>query len=200
MSLNMQLYVEHDMVVAAEFKAETENELPSEKNTPETLQAFQVAVDVLAAIKNRDYQLLAEYAHPKKGIIFSPDPFVDDSMDVVFHAAQIRAFASDSITYNWGYFDQSETLLELTANEYFNRFVYDKNFYDCHQIGINSIIRSGNCPENVMEEFPNAIFVEFHDEGTEEDSYLDWASLKIVLERYNGDFKVVALISSSYTL
>lgn len=165
----------------------------------EKLLAFKTAMDVLAAIKDLDYQLLAKYAHSEKGIIFSSDAFVNYDEDPVFKAEQIKEFNPDTV-YKWGYYEASEIPLELTVNEYFNLNVYSKDFIHCRQVGINSIIRSGNCPENVAEMFPSGIFIEFHDEGTKEFDQLDWASLKIVLEKYNGTFKVVAIISSNYTL
>lgn len=172
---------------------------PQAKELPETQQVFETAVDVLIAIKNRDYLLLAEYAHPKKGIIFSPDPNVNYNEDTVFQAEEIRLFESDTI-YDWGYYDASEIPLRLTANDYFSFYVYVEDFLNCHQIGINNIVWSGNYLENVADVFPNGVYVDFHYEGTEEFELLDWESLKIVLEKYNGNFKVVAIINSQYTL
>lgn len=173
--------------------------MPGTATVPETLLAFETATDVLTVLKNRDYPALAGYAHPEKGIIFSPDAYVDYNEDSVFKAEQIEAFGTDTI-YDWGYYDVSNDPLKLTANEYFSHYVYNKEFLSCRQIGINSIIWSGNCPENTAEAFPNGIFVDFHDEGTEELDGIDWASLKIVMEYYNGTYKVVAIINSGYTL
>lgn len=172
---------------------------PQVKELPEAQQAFETAVDVLTAIKNRDYLLLAEYAHPEKGIIFSPDPNVNYDEDTVFQAEEIRLFESDRI-YDWGYYDASEIPLRLTANDYFSSYIYVEDFLNCHQIGINSIVKSGNCQENVTEVFPDGVYVDFHYEGTEEFELLDWESLKIVMEKYDGNFKVVAIINSQYTL
>lgn len=169
------------------------------ETVPETLLAFEAALDVLGDIKKHDYLSLAKYAHPEKGIIFSSNAFVNYDEDPVFKAEQIEAFNFDTV-YSWGYYEASEIPLELTANEYFDLYVYSKDFIHCRQVGINSIIRSGNCPENVAETFPSGIFIEFHDEGTKEFDQLDWSSLKIVLEKCNGTFKVVAIVSSMYTL
>ena len=60
--------------------------------------------------------------------------------------------------------------------------------------------RTGNCPENAGELFPDGVFVEYHDPGTEEFDGLDWSSLKIVMEEYEGSLKVVAIVNSCYTL
>lgn len=172
----------------------------SPENMPETMSAFETSINVLTAIKNRDYQLLSKYAHPEKGIIFSPDSYVDYNEDSVFSAEQIKLFGSDNTIYSWGYFDLSGNLIELTANEYFDKYVYNKEYIYSQQIGINSIVYSGNLVENVAELFPNAIFVDFHDEGTEEFDYIDWSDLKIVLEKYNDILKVIAIINSRTTI
>lgn len=167
---------------------------------PETISAFEISIKVLTAIRNRDYQLLADYVHPEKGIIFSPDSYVDYNEDPIFSAEQIRAFGSDNTIYSWGYFDVSEKLIELTASEYFDEFVYDKEYIYSRQIGINTIVCSGNLEENVADLFPNAIFIDFHDEGTEEVDRIDWSDLKIVLEKYNGALNVIAVINSRATM
>lgn len=172
---------------------------PESETASNTLSAFKTALEVLEAVKGRDYPLLASHAHPEKGIIFSPDAYVDYQEDSVFTAEQITEFGSGAI-YDWGYYDVSDEPLKLTADEYFTHYVYNKEFLSCRQIGVNSIIWSGNCPENVAEAFPDSIFVDFHDEGTEELDGIDWSSLKIVMEPYNGMFKVVAIINSGYTL
>ncbi len=165
----------------------------------EEQRAYDAALEVLQMLSSYDYRQLAEYAHPEKGILFSPDPYVDYHEDPVFTAAQIREFESES-QYKWGYFCASEKLIEETAYDYFDDYVYTKNFLNCRQTSINKCYRTGNCPENAAEVFPDGVFVEFHDEGTEELGGLDWASLKIVMEEYEGSLRVVAVVHSSYTL
>lgn len=172
----------------------------TQEYTPEMLNALKAATEVLAAIKDRDYESLAEYIHPDKGVVFSPDAFVDFHEDPVFTTDQIRRFGSDDFIYNWGYDDQSEWPVRMSVQEYFDRYVYDKDYLSGSQIGINHIIRSGNCPDNAAEAFPDGIFVDYHDEGTEFYEGLDWSSLKIVMETYDDTYKAVAIIHSDYTL
>ena len=99
-----------------------------------------------------------------------------------------------------GYFCSSETLIKQTADAYFDDYVYTKDYLHCEQVGINQVFRTGNCPENAGELFPDGVFVEYHDPGTEEFDGLDWSSLKIVMEEYEGSLKVVAIVNSCYTL
>lgn len=51
----------------------------------------------------------------------------------------------------------------------------------------------------MKEAFPKGFFVDFHDEGTESVGGLDWSSLKIVMEPYEGEYRVAAVIHSSYS-
>lgn len=196
--LTAQMYVQNPHSPAPDLNRGQEAlNISGEDGRPETLEAFETAVEVLTAGKNRDYQLLAQYAHPEKGILFSPDAAVDRDEDAVFFAGQIREFDSGGI-YDWGCYDAGEAPLLLTADEYFADYVYNKEFLASRQIGINVLVRPGNFPGNAAEAFPEGIFVEFHDEGTKEFSGLDWSSVKIVLEKYQGAFRAVAVISSRY--
>ena len=166
----------------------------------DTYSAYVVANKALDAISKCDYKSLSEYIHPTKGIVFTPFSYVNCDENLVFTAAQVSNFATDNDKYIWGVYDQSSVSIEATVRDYFERFVYDKNFLYANQIGINSIIRQGNSIENVIDEFPDSVFVDFYDSGSEEYDGLDWSSLKIVMEKCNGEFKIVAIIHSSYTL
>lgn len=199
-AVNAVLYYVNHYIEPENMPMDTQVEM----NTPDSLlpeeqDAYNKAMEVLLAISCLDYQALSEYAHPEKGILFSPDPYVDYNEDSVFTSAQIRDFGSGS-KYKWGCFCTSEQLIEETAEEYFDDYVYDKDFLNSDQTSINKCYRTGNCPENAAEVFPGGVYVEFHDEGTEDLGGLDWASLKIVMEEYEGSLKVVAVVHSSYTL
>lgn len=199
-AVNAVLYYVNHYIEPENMPMDTQVEM----NTPDSLlleeqDACNKAMEVLLAISCLDYQALAEYAHPEKGILFSPDPYVDYNEDSVFTLAQIRDFGSGG-KYKWGCFCTSEQLIEETADEYFDDYVYNKDFLNSNQTNINKCYRTGNCPENAAEVFPGGVYVEFHEEGTEELGGLDWASLKIVMEEYEGSLKVVAVVHSIYTL
>ena len=109
-------------------------------------------------------------------------------------------FADDKRKYVWGTVDGEGSPIMMTPAEYFNRYVYDKNFRTSSVIGLNTIVRSGNMLENVKEVFPDAEFVELHDPGSEEYEGIDWKSLKLVFEKWNGERKLVAVIHGEWTV
>lgn len=166
----------------------------------ETSKAYQVAIDVLHSIDAQDFKTLSKYIHPEKGVIFVPFSFVDYDECISFSKEQVENFGADNTIYNWGTHDASPNAIELTAQDYFKAFVYDKKYLQTKQVAIDDIIRQGNSIENVMEVFPDCTFVEFYDEGSKDNDGLDWSSLKVVMVQFEDDFRVVAFVHSSYTL
>jgi len=165
-----------------------------------TSQAFDTATITLKFIRDRNYESLSELVHPQKGIIFVPYGYVDYNEHLTFSAEQIKDFSNTTTVYTWGVVNQSADMIDLTIEDYFNRYVYNKDFITTEQIAINYIIGISNAIENVKDIFPDSYFVEFYDKGTEEYAGLDWASLKIVMEEYDGEFKIVAIIHSDYVM
>ena len=161
---------------------------------------FETSIHILNLIKNKDYESLSEYIHPEKGVIFIPYTFIDYEENLVLKSVQIRDIDTDNSKYIWGFYGPSPRPIELTASEYFEQFVYDKDYLNASQIAFNYSISQGNSMENTKDIFEDCIFVDFYDEGTQEYGNLDWTSLKIVMEKYDGEFKVVAIVHSSYTL
>lgn len=156
---------------------------------------------LLVAIKNRDFATIAGFVHPEKGVIFTPFSTVVLGEDQVFSADLVKSFLNDTNLYIWGaMMDGSGEPISLTPNQYFDRFVFDRNYIDAPFIGINTVVKKGNAHENVMDAFPSGSFVEFHFPGSEENSQFDWSSLKLVFEDYNGGRRLVAIIHSEWTV
>lgn len=180
------------------LRGDIDNELES-IILPDTYLAYKVAIKTLDSINRRNYESLSKHIHPEKGIVFTPFSFVDYDENHVFSSDQVSKFGDDNNEYIWG-IAVSNLPMKFTVNEYFEQFVCDKNYINVDQIAINSIVKQGNSIENVAEIFDDAIFIDFHDSGSKEYEGLDWSSLKIVMGKYNGEFKITAIIHSCYTL
>ncbi|MDR1117352.1 MAG: hypothetical protein LBL09_03790 [Oscillospiraceae bacterium] len=177
--------------------------LPSSyPNADETAQTHILddSVEVLSLLKERNFKELAKYIHPEKGVIFTPYSTVLPDSDQVFTADLIKGFQDDTNLYIWGTADGSGDPISMTPTQYFDRYVFDRNYVNAPVVGINTVMRQGNSLENVIEAFPGAEFVEFHYPGSDENSQFDWSSLKIVFENYNGSRKIIALIHSEWTI
>lgn len=161
--------------------------------------AFELANQTLECVKNEDFKNLEKYIHDEKGLVFAYATNID-SHSPVFLKNQVGEFGNDYNKYVWGIGTHSDELLELTVNEYFEKYLYSEDYLNVEKISINNTIGITNAIDNVEEVFPDCIYIEFYYEGTEEYDYLDWSSLKVVMEKYDGQLKVVGLVNSYYIM
>ena len=95
---------------------------------------LQRGKEVLTSIKNNDMDKLASYVHPDKGVRFSPYSHVDSKKDIVFKPKQVKDISLSQEDHLWGNYDGSGDPIQLTAKEYFKKFVYDQDFLNAKQI------------------------------------------------------------------
>ncbi len=158
------------------------------------------ALDVAAMVSVGDYRALADRVHPEKGLVFSPYSHVDLQKDLCFRSGDVRNFDTDRTAHIWGITDGEGAPIQLTPVQYFQSYVWDKDYLNAPRIGLNQVLKVGSTPDNVQEVFPDAEFVEFNYPGDPAIDFLDWSSLKVVFERVDGRRYVVALIHSKWTV
>ncbi len=159
------------------------------------------AAEIIFAIKNRDMVTLAASTHPQKGVRFSPYTFVDTANDLVFSAADLPAAMNDPTVFTWGAFDGSGEPIEMTFAEYWARFVYDADFARPEIIGFNQIVGHGNTINNIAEVYPGAVVVEYHFSGFDPQyDGMDWRSLRLVLEPFDGAWMLVGIVHDEWTI
>lgn len=165
-------------------------------NAELTALAFSVAED----IKEGDFLSLSQIAHPEYGVVFSPYATVMLSTDKCFQAEQIAAFKDDNKLYVWGLYNGSGEPIELTVADYFNEFVFNRDYTSASVIGINRIVRSGNALENLTDIFPDVQFVDFYIPGGEKDSAEDctWNSMRLGFEEYEGSLRLTVILHSEW--
>jgi hypothetical protein len=95
-------------------------------SSPEGIIAARVD-GVIQSLRNRDVEALSTFIHPTRGVRFSPQAFVRES-DRVFLPDQIKGLLTDPTPYAWGAYDGSGLPIELTFAEYYDQFVYDRDF------------------------------------------------------------------------
>jgi hypothetical protein len=157
--------------------------------------------EILEYIKADNYDALSQVVHPEYGVVFSPYATINLTSNKCFTASQVAGFSKDQNQYVWGKYDGKGDPIELTPVEYFKAFVFDKDFTLASEIGVDTIIKSGNSLENIKEIFPDARFVDFHFPGTDQDSGgLDWRSVRLCFEEYKGELKLTAIIHSEWTI
>lgn len=161
--------------------------------------AFELANQTVQCIKDKDFMELQKYIHDEKGVVFAYATNID-SYSPVFSKKQVGEFGEDYNKYVWGSGTHSDELLELTSVEYFDKYLYKEDYLNVEKISVNNTIGTSNAVDNLEEIFNDCVYVEFYYEGTEKNGYLDWSSLKVVMEEYDGELKVVGLINSYYIM
>jgi len=157
-----------------------------------------LAYRVLEYIRDDDFVSLSHVVHPEYGVVLSPYATINLATDRRFSAEQIAAIDTDTNVYVWGVYNGRGEPIELTPAEYFDKFVPAADFFDAKIIGINRIVRSGNALENITEVFPNVQFIDFHISGGDSIEAPDWSSLRLGFEEYDGYFRLITIVYSTW--
>ncbi|OBZ08566.1 hypothetical protein [Bacillus sp. FJAT-26390] len=155
---------------------------------------------VILALKDADMAKLSSYVHPDKGLLFSPYAHIDTATAKVFPAGKLPAL-TDATLYQWGAYDGSGEPIKLTFKQYYDKFVYDKNFAEPEAVGVDQIKGTGNTVVNIKEVFPNSYIMDYYFSGFDPQyEGMDWESLTLVLEELNGAWYVSAIVHSQWTI
>ena len=154
--------------------------------TPEQSQVLPLADATIQALSAGDMAALASLVHPADGLRFSPYANVLPE-HLVFSPDQLLSLINDPTIYTWGAFDGSGEPIRMTFAEYFDRFVYSKDFAGAEQVSLDRRLGAGNTIDNSREFYPQAIIVEYYLPG-ENPEYggLDWQSLRLVFVQQDG--------------
>lgn len=154
---------------------------------------------VIKLIKNRDINALSKYAHPKKGIMFSPYSDLKNNDNQIIEKKELVKIYEKNEELVWGEYDGTGVRILLTFDNYFDRFIYDEDFIE-YEPNYDSIMGTGNSIENMNSVFPYARSVEYYTPGTEEYAYMDWKSLRLLYEIYRGKYYLVAVVHNEWTI
>jgi len=187
----------------AEEPAEEPEGEPSEEpqeGVPPT--ALEAAATVVKALKNGDIETLAAWAHPEKGVRFSPYAYIDAENDLTFKREELKGLMEDPTVRTWGTAAGSGDPIELTFADYYERFVYDANFAEDADVAENEILGHSTTANNVFEAYPKEThdFVEYHIDGVDPaNEGMDWRSLRLVFEKAGDDRALVGIVHDQWT-
>ena len=168
---------------------------------PDTGRLLERAGSVLEALGEQDYQALSRLVHPDRGVALTPYSTVSPDCDRVLLPQQVALLGEDETVYTWGIEDGVGEPIQLTGAEYFARYVYNADYAAAPEQGVDEVLMQGNALENVDTAYPEGRFVEYHFPGldTRMEGY-DWCSLKLVFEPCQGDWYLVGLVHSEWTV
>lgn len=180
---------------------------PSASATPEPLDPADnfpllgSACAVNRAIQRSSWSTLAAYVHPERGVTFTPYSTVDPDSDLSFTAGQIKNLAQDQTVYTWGFEDGRGSPIQMTMLQYFDRYVYDKDYTLSPEIGVDRIMTGGNALENLAEAYPGCRFVDFSFPSADPvNDGLDWSSLKLVFQPEGEHWYLVGIVHGEWTI
>lgn len=157
------------------------------------------ACTVNRAIQRRDWATLSAYVHPERGVTFTPYSTVDLESDLTFTAAQIKGLAQDQTVYTWGFEDGRGDPIQMTIQDYIARYVYDSNYTQAPEIGVDRIMTGGNALENLSEAYPGCRFVDFSFPSADPvNDGLDWTSLKLVFQADGEHWYLVGIVHGEW--
>jgi hypothetical protein len=177
--------------------AVSETEAPTSTTYATTHEAADAIVQ---ALKDKDLTMLASLVHPVKGLLFSPYAYIDQASALTFQADALPAL-TDATIHTWGAYDGSGEPIALNFEQYYDKFVYDKPFIEAENVGEDEIIGHGNTLVNIKDVFPESYTVDYHFSGFDAQyEGMDWESLILVLEQYEGAWYVSAIVHSQWTI
>lgn len=176
--------------------------LPS-KLQPEKAQAIIEAKskEVLQLIGQKAFATLSkQYIHPVHGLRFSPYSYVNLKKDQVYAATHLMHAWADSSVINWGVQDGSGEPISLSFPDYYDRYIYNKDYQTSSKIKYNDTEGTGNMIDNWRKVYPNAIMIEYYLDGTNPDfGGLDWGSLRLFFEAHRGKWWLVGIAHGEWT-
>jgi hypothetical protein len=174
---------------------------PNNEQLPiEDIDPQEIASDVINLLKDKDMPRLAAYVHPTEGVRFSPYGYVNKETDIIMQAVELQNAFEENNTRVWGSYDGTGDPITLSFADYYDKFVYDRDFANAERVGYNETIGHGNSLINTAEIYPGSFIVEYHFKGTEAYNEMDWSSLRIVLVQHNGDWVVSGIIHDQWTI
>ena len=155
---------------------------------------------VCRSLQRQDWSALAAYVHPDRGVTFTPYSTVDPDSDLNFSAEQIRNLAQDQNVYTWGFEDGRGDAIQMTFPPYFERYVYDRDYVQVPQLGVDRVMTGGNALENLAEVYDGCRYVDFSFPSADPvNDGLDWSSLKLAFRPEGERWYLVGIVHGEWT-
>lgn len=162
---------------------------------------LRAAARAAEALKAEDYGALGNLVHPERGLTFTASSTVDLEADRNFTADEIRGLTKNSRQYLWGYEDGRGDPILLTMEEFMQQYIFAVDYTQAPEVGVDQVVLSGNALENVAQAYPGCRFVDLcYPELDPDFGGLDWCSLKLVFAPLEGQWRLVGLIHSQWTI
>jgi hypothetical protein len=180
-------------------------------NTPNNASTEQIIIQksdkIISLLKNTSISSLKGFIHPTKGVRISKDGYIDKQRDVILKASEIDSLIKNGTKLSWGYSDGKGDAINLSAEEYFSRYLSID--FSNSQKKYNQAVRGGsNTTLDIQGVYINNNFVNYYipynstyvDEGVVKPQTMDWRAINLVFEEYNGESYLIGIITDNWTI
>jgi hypothetical protein len=157
---------------------------------------------VLSALATHDMAKVASVVDGRRGVRFSPYPYVDTVAHRRVLAAEVANLWQERDSVRWGDYDGTGAPIHLTYPGYHAKFVYDVDFLHAPRVAVDSApMGRGNTTNNIADVYPGASIVEYYLPGRDpEMGGMDWRSLWLVFERDGPRWLLVGIVHGAWTI
>ena len=156
--------------------------------------------EVLVLLKARNYNELVKY-FSSEGVLFSPYAYIDKTNSKTLTADDFLTSIGKKWILTWGNHDGTGKPIKLTIPQYLTEFVYNADYLNAEAVGYDQIMKEGNSINNLQSIFPNHHFIDYHFSGFDQKNEgMDWTSLKLVFEKQDAQYFLVAVIHDQWTI
>jgi hypothetical protein len=155
---------------------------------------------VLVFLKARNYTELIKY-FSNDGVFFSSYGYLDTTKSKKLTPSDFLESIAKNWVLTWGNLDGTGEPIKLTVKNYLKKFVYNADYLNAEAVGYDEIIKKGNTQINLETVYPNHHFIDYHFSGFDQKNEgMDWTSLKLVFEKQDGQYFLVAIIHDQWTI
>jgi hypothetical protein len=149
-----------------------------------------MAVSAAELIRDKAWGALGSMAHPERGVVFSPTSYVDGKNGVRFGMGDFESMAASGLHDDpvrvWGHHGGSGEPMEHTFAEYYDRYIFDKEYTTAPQVGVNRIMKESNDGNNLDDFCDGGGYVDFHMPHEGPNADFEWSSLRLGFSWFDG--------------
>lgn len=155
---------------------------------------------VLNFLKDKNYPELIKY-FSSEGVRFSPYGYIDTANTKRLTPEDFLESINKKWTLTWGSYDGTGDAIKLSVPAYLKKFVYNADYVNAEAVGYDAVMKQGNSTNNVKELYPNHHFIDYHFSGFDQKNKgMDWTTLRLVFEKEDGQYFLLAIIHDQWTI
>ena len=162
---------------------------------------LRTSSEVLALLKEEQYEKLAAYTDPGSGVLFSPYAYIDPSKNVILTREELSTYSRTGDKLFWGIQDGSGDSISLSLRDYGKKFIYTARFDEAELVLTDSSAAKGNMINNIGEVFAGCRWIEYYLPGHEAKyAGMDWCALRLIFKKRDGKFYLAGIVHDQWTV